>query len=272
MFLLSLAIGAWFQTAAQIDEAFREGLAPSPALLKVGSFTLSGTFGAKAPETWPAFCAQGKTAAAWVGRKLGAGESLSPSAGKRLAEQLNTALPVGCFSTVELDIEPLSDLPPWLVPFLKAVRNSLSPRFQLHVALFPPFRLRDTFWDEKSYGAVLEVTDGIDIMLYDTALKEGSAYRAAVHDVSATAGRLLEKFPKKEIWLGLPTYQDRTELHFASVENLQNVLLAWKAAPPAVLCAENFKIIYFAGYAMKETDRVASEELKAWRASRCRAK
>jgi len=272
MFLLTLAIGAWFQSTAQIDEAFRAGLAPSPSLLKVGSFTLNGTFGAKAPETWPAFCAKGKPAAAWVARKLGAGETLSVPAGKRLAEQLNTALPSGCFSTVELDIEPMNDLPPWLVPFLKAVRQSLSPRFQLHVALEPPFRLRDSFWDEKSYAAVLEATDGIDIMLYDTALKEAAAYRAVVHDVSATVGRLLETFPKKEIWLGLPTYQDRTELHFASVENLHNVLLAWKAAPPAILCAGNFKIVYFAGYDMKESDRIASEELKAWRASRCREK
>ncbi len=261
--LLSTAViagGAWYQTLEQLDKF----PTPGPAIIKAGSFSSNGALKLK-PLTEA--CLRRIRLAAWITRKLNHKEKLSPQAGKRLGKELNK-LPL-CFSTVELDIEPLFQYAEWLPLFLNAVRQELSSVRKLHVALEPPAGLEESKWSEEDYSKILETIDGIDVMLYDTALMFPLSYKKLTEQVVGKLGLLLTKFEKREIWLGLPTYQDRTKLHSPRVENLIVATEGIKASIAPAFCSKNFQFVFFAGYDMTPEDKTKADALGDWLREYC---
>lgn len=256
--LPACADGAWFKTPPNGPLA---PFTPDFFLLKTAAFSNGGklkTYLGSA-ELKKA-CAAGKDVVAWVSHLLSPGEVMSPESAKRLAGELNTLLsPVPCAKGVELDVEPLEDLPPWFTLFCQTVRTHLDKRFVLTAAI-------PALWREPSALLLLSVVDGLDFMIYDTGAKTVDEYAPTLKAAVNFAG-----LTEKTILLGLPAYPDKTKKHRPGVENIKAVTKTLEGLPQAstALCRPNLRFAYYAGWTMTDAEKREAAEFQRWRRSLC---
>lgn len=136
------------------------------------------------------------------------------------------------FDGIHFDVEPIWDEDMEFVDVLKRTREAL-PEAKISVAMaeFIP-KLLINLTDERkewenyntevNYKNVAEYADQIVVMVYDTGLKRESFYRFLMREQVIWLTNLLKG---RELFVGVPAYDDETRDSDAKVENLENALI-----------------------------------------------
>lgn len=275
------AAGVWTANPGDLPVAFAQlHFRPDLFNLKSGAFDRNG----KVKPTFPfstyhsASCGMKYEVRAWIAHRLGKVKELKPEAGKALGTYLSSWLTGACISEYELDIEPLPEPPGWLVPFLKATRAALSPNYALRLAVptVTPRKLPAPAlsWKPDAALEVLDVVDGLDLMIYDTASSTAAQYAGVVADALDFAARAREKFPSKSLLLGFPAYRTTDPaLHDGGIEGLAGVRTTLKDLAPAkakVLCDPRVRMAYYPDEGVfNDKDKRLAQEIEKWKAKLC---
>lgn len=267
------ATGAWYKTPKQILDSKKQGYTPAFVLLKAAVFSKDGAIRKTLTQKERKdHCLTNVRTTAWVTHRLSKGETLSKNAGQRLGRELSAYLVNSCFSKVELNIEPIEKVEPWLLEFLFGVKSELKA-LQLHLAVpaLSPQKLLGPSWDIGDVKLALAQTDGLDFMLYDTGITSDKDYISLVTNAVRESLALLLAHRDKTLILGLPTYHDKTKFHQKS-ETLANAFSALKNFSPLELepiCAGRLQIAYYAGWTMQATERAVSNQIRGWKQAIC---
>lgn len=136
------------------------------------------------------------------------------------------------FDGIHFDIEPVWDEDDDFIDALRLTRERL-PEAKISVALaeFIP-KLLIWLTDERkewanyntevNYQNVAKYADQIVAMVYDTGLRESWHYRFLMREQVIWLSDLLEG---KELFIGVPAYEDETRDSDPKVENLENALI-----------------------------------------------
>lgn len=265
------SFGAWYKNPEQA--ALSEIFSPAFHLLKIGIFSKMGVLKILHPKKKiQALCQTGTAWEGWITHRLSPGETLSKEAGETLGAALNTFSQGTCLKRMEIDLEPLKEATPWLLEFLKGVKSQ-APHLEIRLAVpaLSDTPLSGFTWTKKSLESVLEVSDGADLMLYDTGLGDPKAYTRLVTEAIRFA---LSQTPRKSIVLGLPAYNDKTKYHHRPAENLSSALKALQTFSPEELravCLKKIRFAYYAGWTLVEKDRENAKNMEQWYVKTCQA-
>lgn len=137
------------------------------------------------------------------------------------------------FDGVHFDIEPVGDGDEGFILLLEDVRyeipddkiisvalSELIPRSL--VALLSPFWKLENYNSEKYYKKVGKFADQVVAMTYDTSIDDEWLYRFLVKHQVISATRALGD---REVFIGIPTYDDEKPSFNPAVENIKNGLL-----------------------------------------------
>ncbi len=264
---LLAAWGTWAKDPASLNKTL------SFALLKTAVFGKQGNLEPAVTEKDIAnACKAGVELRAWITHRVGYEEVISPEAGARLGENIATLLKKSCFTSVELDIEPLRTPPPWLVPFLSKVRVKLPKELSLHLAVPTITTVPQTKWPWTTLeaNAVLEAVDGFDLMIYDTGHKETESYGKVIAD---TVAYVAQAPSAKKFVLGFPAYHERTPRHFVRSENLAQVELGLKrleTSAAKTLCHSRVEFAFYAHWTARRDDKAPMDAIESWRKEVCK--
>lgn len=280
IFLLILPVvangdGAWTKTA----EAYLAGLSDPTftwdfGLLKAGIFSRSGSLTITLEGAWRSkLCAASRRPTAWVTHRLETGETLTRDTASRLAKELNLLLKEGCFDGVELDVEPLKDLPDWLMVFTKELRTKLDRSFRLTMAI-PTVSERtagETTWSVRAALKLLSTVDGLDLMIYDTGAATTEAYATYVRHALGFSVKATRRFLGKTITLGLPAYADMTLKHRKGIETIDTAKRVFLEEERLVkiLCGASVRVAYYSGWTITSEEMRTANELARWRLRLC---
>jgi hypothetical protein len=272
------ASGAWYQTPQQIPKEKGAKFIPEFVILKVGIFSKQGklTLIPSANESGlKRHCATGVPTIAWITHRLSPNEQLNEEAGKILGGEISKTLEPTCFSAIELDIEPLTQAEPWLEPFLKGVKLSLKPSFQLRLAIpvLSPKPVPGHFWTLQDGVKALKWVDGLDVMAYDSGVKTSEEYKELFKNTFFFVMELNKQSPEKKMLLGLPTYPDKTKLHSIDKENLESILSTLKSFTPFQLkpyCKGDIRFSFYAGWTLSPKDVKTYQQIKDWKNETCK--
>ncbi len=266
-----LGEGVWSKSVGTTSET-EKGFKPESILLKTAVFGRNGNVRSLLKQgAQDLNCGQAVNYDAWVVHRLSKGEELTASTGVALAKNL-TALLVGkCFRAIEINVEPMPTPPGWLVDFLRAIRKELPAKWavRLAVPMLTSENIPGPHWTAEQLQSVLDVTDGVDIMAYDTGAKSPQEYQLWLTSAVTQASQLLAKNPRKEIWIGLPAYYDRTPLHRSSAESSTVAVEAILKLPPVTACNPRLGFAFYALWTMTESDRTMATNLRRWRDHGC---
>jgi len=246
----------------------------TPAIVKWGVFHRSGKLTTHAPTQGPSSICETKSQLfLWVTHRLSPEEALTEAAGLRLGKEIAASNFPSCTSAVELDVEPITTLTPWLIPFVRGVRKNLPPGLRLRLAVYGPsaVAIPGPHWRPEDLEKLFVEVEGLDWMLYDTGLRDKQQYREYFGRSLVLAKSWLEKYPGREILLGLPAYSDKTARHHAATENVETVLEAWKAVAgrSGGECPRGLGLALFAAWSAKASDYENAERLFQWRRQQC---
>jgi hypothetical protein len=172
-------------------------------------------------------------AEAWIGFQHRTPDDLdlgSDSTQRRLVAAAGELLKVG-FAGIHLDIEPVLDGDQHFLQLLDALhRRTGSDRAVLSVAtpilavvpgeqLVGPLIKGYDHWSMDYYQQVADRVDQIAVMAYDTAMPTDWLYGSLVEDQTAQLGDGLNA--KTTVFIGAPTYRERTRLHDPGSETLR---------------------------------------------------
>ena len=273
---LAQASGAWYQNFSQVPYPLNPDFDPEFIILKAGIYSKEGALKwVLDQKDSKNLCSSKREAYAWVTHRLSGNESLSVEAGTKLGANLKKALANTCFKGIEIDMEPLDAKSAWLPGFLKALKSSLDPALRLHLAIpaLSAHKIPGSYWDLSSGVAILEIIDGLDVMLYDTGLASSKDYGALFKNAFFFAMELVKLGPEKKITLGLPTYKDKTKLHQLNAENLSPIVETLKPFTPFQLkhyCLGNVRFSYYAGWTLDKTDLTNHRMIKDWKSQVCK--
>lgn len=267
--------GAWTKTW----EAYVAGLNDPSfpwdfGMIKAGIFSRDGSLKVTLEGAWrEKICLTPRKPVAWVTHKLEPGEKLTREAGARLAKDLITLVKEGCFGSVELDIEPMPELPPWLVDFVTAVRKPLDGVFGVSLAI-PTVSERtagSTTWSVRSALKALSVADGLDLMIYDTGAATTEQYATYVRHALGFSVKASRKYLGKSITLGLPAYTDVTLKHRKGIETVDTAKRVFLEEERSVkmLCGASLRVAYYAGWTITSEEKRTAHELSEWRRRLC---
>lgn len=203
----------------------------------------------------------------WLTHRLSPGETLSVDAGKKLAATLRqeaqargSELP----ATIQIDIEPLhwptGERKDWLLHFAKAFRTELAGAAHLHFAI-PGIQE----WDTNQTLQLVQNSDGVALMVYDTGARETSQYQQHLQKNLDWLLQIMPEFQDKTFVLGLPVYYDKTAKHRSSVENLQQFISVWSKQIPEArksLCSSRLQVALYAAWTMTPEDTTFAKALK----------
>lgn len=211
---------------------------------------------------------------AWITHRLSPNETLSSESGKILGSEISQKLGGTCFSAVELDIEPLKKVEPWLEAFLTALKANLRPEIKLRLAVpvLSPQNIEGNFWTLEDGVKALRWVDGLDVMAYDSGIKTAQDYGHLFKNTFFFVMELNKQYPGKKIILGLPAYDDKTHLHQKESENLEIVLSTLKPFTPfqlKPLCAGDIKLAYYAGWTLTAKDIQIHQQIEDWKTHAC---
>lgn len=137
------------------------------------------------------------------------------------------------FDGIHFDIEPVWDEDIDFIQTLKESREILTDKKVVSVAL-AEFIPQSLIWmltnihefqnynSEVNYKNVSKYADQIVVMAYDTGLKKEWLYRWLVKEQTIWLTDLLEE---KEVFIGIPAYDDKKEGFNPEIENLENGLM-----------------------------------------------
>ena len=136
------------------------------------------------------------------------------------------------FDGIHFDIEPVWDDDADFIELLKETRETLPSDKKISVAMaeFIPNSLvwmTENFHKFKNYNTqvnylnVARYADQIVAMAYDTSIKSPWLYKWLVKEQTIWLTRLLKG---KEVFIGIPAYDDPTQNFDPSVENMENGL------------------------------------------------
>lgn len=136
------------------------------------------------------------------------------------------------FDGIHFDIEPVWDNDSDFIELLKETRKILPADKKISVAMaeFIPnsaIWMVENFHKFKNYNTqvnylnVAKYADQIVAMAYDTSIKEDWLYKWLVKEQTIWLTRLLKG---KEVFIGIPAYDDATQNFDPSVENVENGL------------------------------------------------
>lgn len=264
--------GAWIrENDATVGEIGGVPTTPAFLVMKAGIFDKRGNMRFVVDyDRVMAFCRRNVEMHAWVTYRIGITTTLTRAAGQNLGGHLNKLLDRSCFSSVELDIEPLNAPAPGMLDFLEEVRRVMRSDRKLLLALPPvgppePVGLR---WLESDLKKVLERVDGVDFMLYDTGLD-----KAGYQKLLRRAVDVAKTYPAKQFRLGLPAYYDKGRaLHPLGIENSTVAVEAFRNMLPDVgetLCSPSVRILYYAYWTLKAEDFANARALDGLLKERC---
>ena len=136
------------------------------------------------------------------------------------------------FDGVHLDPEPVMDGDLDLLTLLEELRDGMHGEGSLSVAtrrIWPfslriPLRLAGRFsWSHAYYGQVAEYVDQVAVMVYDSALPLPGLYRRWVQCQVVSITQAL-KGADVEVFIGVPTSEEKTWTHWPRAENMTSGL------------------------------------------------
>jgi hypothetical protein len=274
----TFAIGAWYRDTLEITKEAKDSFSPQFVLLKLGAFSQQGQLSLSGPSTEKnikSHCSKGIESIAWVTHRLSSGEKLSEASGKTLGTQVSQVLKGSCFSAVEIDIEPLTQAESWLEPFLKAVKDSLTPQLKLRLAVpvLSPKTIPGNFWSLSDGVKAISWVDGLDVMAYDSGSKTSKEYEEVFKNTFFFVMELIKQSPGTNIIVGLPAYPDKTQLHSKETENLSLVLAVLKPFTPFQLkpfCQGEIRLAYYSGWTLSARDKEIHKQIEEWRNAVCK--
>lgn len=136
------------------------------------------------------------------------------------------------FDGIHFDIEPVWDNDEDFIKLLKETREILPSDKKISVALaeFIPnsvvwvmenFHKFKNYNTQVNYTNVAKYADQIVVMAYDTSIKDPWLYKWLVKEQTIWLTRLLKN---KEVFIGIPAYNDATYGFDPNVENMENGL------------------------------------------------
>lgn len=264
-------MGAWWKEGPVADKPAWRGFS-QPAILKRAIFSRTGHLRWVGPPPGSATCEKAPAAWAWVTHRLSPGETLSADTGRAIGKALGVL--EGCFSAVELNIEPMPAPPDWLVPFLSAVRTALPDRVALRTAV-PAVTTKPLVgpsWRPDAAMRVLEAVDGIDLMLYDTGERSPLGYLTVLSDAGELALRSGRGPKGPRALLGIPAYADKTDLHDRQIESLSTVMALLPKLPESARRGWCYaEVAVYAGWTATDPDVKQADAIRQWRANGCPA-
>ncbi len=272
------AVGAWYKNTEEIPQAKTGSFSPNFVIMKWGVFSKKGhlTLSKTATNAYlKTHCSKSLDSIAWVTHSLAPGEMLNQKSGKALGTQLAKTLSNTCFSSVELDLEPLKSAQAWLEPFLKGVKETLPKRFKLRLAV-PVISLKalpGKFWSLRDGVKGMQWVDGLDIMTYDSGVKNSKEYSEVFKGALFFTIELIKQSPDKDVIIGLPAYDDKTKLHTQETENLETVLATLKPFTPfqlKSLCEGKIRFAYYAGWTLSKKDHDTHKQIEEWTNGICK--
>jgi len=261
-----MPLGAWLKDPKKIPAE------ASFVLLETGMFWKKGGLKPYLKEAeLKEACAGKPKVHAWLMHPLQKETVFQPEAGTRLAGEIEKNFKNTCLTDIELDFEIMpTPPPPWLVPFLKALRAKLPKSFTLRLTT-PPITaqpLSEPYWKAEEAAPVLDVVDGFDIKVYNTGLKDYYVYEKVLTDTVTFVGNS----PKKKFVLSFPAYNKRRTRHILRVENMRIITKGLQRLAPEkakILCSDNVQLAYYARWLAQRHDVPGIEAAGAWRGEKC---
>lgn len=169
---------------------------------------------------------------AWMGQIRSKIDLENPDVRHNVAKQSMIMTQLVGFDGVHFDIEPVWDNDTDFVAMLKETREILPDEKLISVALaeFIPNSLVwmlknhynfENYNTQINYSNVARYADQIVVMAYDTGIKHGWLYRWLVREQTVWLSILLDG---KELFVGIPAYDEYKEGFDPEVENVENGL------------------------------------------------
>jgi hypothetical protein len=170
---------------------------------------------------------------AWLGQVRSNVDLKDPSVRHNMAKQALILTEMVGFDGVHIDIEPVWDNDEDFLSLLKEIREVISKDKIISVALaefipgafvFAAEKVHkfENFNSEVSYKGSAKYADQIVVMAYDTGINRGWLYKWLVEEQTIRLTNLLEG---KEVFIGIPAYNDEKEGFNPKVENIENGLM-----------------------------------------------
>ncbi|MFC1616343.1 glycosyl hydrolase family 18 protein, partial [Patescibacteria group bacterium] len=149
-----------------------------------------------------------------------------------IANQCLTLTEIVGFDGIHYDIEPVWDEDYDFIELLRETNAILADDKKLSVALaeFIPssviwlledVREFENYNTEENYRNVALYADQIVVMVYDTSIQQDWLYRWMVKEQTIRVTSLIED---KEVFIGIPSYEEESEAFNPKVENIENAL------------------------------------------------
>lgn len=169
---------------------------------------------------------------AWLGQVRSNVDLKNPATRHNMANQALILTKMVGFDGVHIDIEPVRDNDEDFLLLLKEIREVISKDKIISVALaeFIPGSLIfaaekiyafKNFNSEVSYKDGAKYADQIVVMAYDTGINRDWLYRWLVEEQTIRLTNLLEG---KEVFIGIPAYNEEKDGFNPKVENIENGL------------------------------------------------
>lgn len=169
---------------------------------------------------------------AWLGQVRSKIDLDDEAVRERLAEAAVTLVEDIGFEGIHYDIEPVWDEDYGFIETLKLTREKLGNEVRISVALaeFIPKQLITLTGAQKdwinynthyNYLNVAEIADQVVVMVYDTRIEYAWLYRLLVREQTIWLSNILEG---KELYIGIPSYDDNIPYSYPWVENVENGL------------------------------------------------
>jgi hypothetical protein len=167
---------------------------------------------------------------AWLGQIRGKIDLSDVSVRENVAQEAVLMTQVIGFDGVHFDIEPVWDEDLDFIETLKLSREAMPKEKNISVALaeFIPkslvwlteeLELFENFNSEVNYENVAQYADQLVVMTYDTGINKDWLYRWLVKEQTIWLTRLLEG---KEVFVGIPAYEEVKEGFDPEIENVSN--------------------------------------------------
>lgn len=170
---------------------------------------------------------------AWLGQVRSNVDLKDDNVRHNMANQALILTKMVGFDGVHIDIEPVRDNDEYFLLLLKEIRETISEDKIISVALaefipgafiFAAEKVHkfENFNSEVSYKDTAKYADQIVVMAYDTGINRDWLYKWLVEEQTIRLTNLLEG---KEVFIGIPAYDEEKEGFNPKVENIENGLI-----------------------------------------------
>lgn len=169
---------------------------------------------------------------AWLGQIRSSLDLGDPYVRENIVKQVSVLVNMVEFDGIHFDVEPVWDGDMDFIKLLEESDAVLLEGKKMSVALaeFIPgsvlwmlghFHEFKNYNTEVNYRNVAEYADQIVVMVYDTGTEREWVYRWLVKEQTI---RVTSLFDDKEVFIGIPSYENESEHFYPDVENVKNGL------------------------------------------------